>query len=321
MAFHWEDILDDFYLKRLSPFNTPAFEELRKEYKQQVGAQPSHLLSEAVTELRERGDVRIGHAIEGLVSEVHACASAMQSLHAQQVQPAAVPARLSPFVQRAASPLPPSPSDDATAMETEQETPLRTPRLPAGRPPADVLAFTFDSFNSMANVVRDYLEKSPCLRTIERLYGPKVRKRTAGPEQHWRSGEYQSKERQASLKKECSRRAAIHEQLELVADDPDALNSKVGELNRMMMDKFPSLSDVAAVQNKHMAWLATELSKKRTARGQTFAQRQLLAMTYADKRKRRRDEASPLGSPATPPGTGMEHLDALEELLANDDDA
>ena len=93
-----------------------------------------------------------------------------------------------------------------------------------------------------------------------------------GPGQHWRSKEHQTVERAGALKKECSRRVAIHEVLD-EAVQRDSLDAKVDELNRMMLDHF-QLSSTEQVMYKHMAWLAHELSKGRvSSQGLDFAQR------------------------------------------------
>jgi hypothetical protein len=135
----------------------------------------------------------------------------------------------------------------------------------------------------MDNVVRDYFEKSPCLRDIECEYGPSSRR----GQQHWRSIKFQPKERNAQLNKECSRRAALHSDLDQ-AQAAGRLAERVHEINEMMMSHF-NLADVTLVQNKHMVWVVKQLAQERVSRGRTFAQRSEQAARNAGARKRNRE--------------------------------
>ena len=115
----------------------------------------------------------------------------------------------------------------------------------------------------MTAVVHDYFYASPCLRDIELTYGPDARTARAGDGQHWRSKYYQAHDRYETLKKETSRRKSIHEELEAAfMDDPDSIPAKVQEFNKTMIEHF-NLRSADNISNRHVTWLAKQLSEAR----------------------------------------------------------
>ena len=302
VAAYWTELHPSLDIQRRPPFCDAAFADIRERYANSLAENHEDVYAQAMEQLRARGDVQIASALSGWFDFVKpfvltACAhqephrqpqedpidSLLETLSTSSDHPPVTPrqAQQGPSTPSASSALPTRPTNATSPTTAGPGSPITLD--PLGIPPPDVLRFTFSPFISMANVVHDYLEASPCLRDIEATYGPGVRKKQSGPGQHWRSKEYQSADRQKKLCKECSRRKSIHEVLD--AAWPDNVTSKVDELNTMMVNHF-GLASFESVMYDHMAWLARELSKARvTANGATFDKRSDQAAKHAAARQ------------------------------------
>ena len=236
VAFYWDELHPSLDFKLRSPFNSVLFETIRTQYVAAVGLERADIYQVAMTGLRERGDVNIAAALTGwfdyftpIISRATAPPEGEPPLPAagEDVYPDCHPTPRrdqqhehhdhrhhhhpnpnpdsNPDSNHDACPVTPV----AHRSSDEARTPATAVPMPASTTPIDenVTSFRFSSFTSLANVLEDYLYRSPSLKFIEQNYGPGVRKVTKGPGQHWRSKFYQTEHRRLSLNKECNRRA------------------------------------------------------------------------------------------------------------------
>jgi hypothetical protein len=310
VAAYWSDLHPALDIKRRLPFCHIEFQAIRQKYVSCLHADQEDVYALAMEELRSRGDVQIASALTSFFDYMapHVLTASTPQSPPLPLQPPPLPPQPPPLT-------PSSPATASTAPQVVFSFPALAPTTPAAPttplhtarqsdagpshstpwpdalsiPPPEVLRFLLSPFNSMANVVYDYCLASPCLRDADRLYGPDVRKAQTGPGQHWRSKEYQTPDRQASLKKECCRRKPIHDVLDSAyvggSLNHDILTEKVTELTKMMHDHF-NITQASEVMYKHMQWLRTELSKRRTSLdGRDFTARSSFAARVAAKRK------------------------------------
>lgn len=278
LAAYWDEIHPSLDIKFRQPFCNAEFRTIRLNYAHALNNTIQEDYGMAMESLRVRGDVQIAASLTSWFDHLQPWFTlrALPPLSDEEQFETTEPVGSQSTPQSPAKSTPVRTSPEHTPATARAAPSIGVPAVP----PPEVLRFSFSPFNSMANVVHDYLKRTPCLRDIERSYGPDVRRM-----QHWRSKEYQTVERQQALKKECSRRKSIHIVLDLAYDNDD-IDSKVNELNEMMIDNF-QLTSIEMVKYPQMTWLAKELSKSRIARGLTFQERSSNAAKVAAERKKR----------------------------------
>lgn len=183
-----------------------------------------------------------------------------------------------------------STSSVRTSTTESAPTPSRATATPPAseRPPKAVLDFDFSPFTNVEGVVHDYLYADPCLRDIERQYGPDVRKARKGAGSCWRSQEYQDAKRASHLKKAIHRRKPIFELLDAaVRVSAESADNVTRDLNNLICSHF-GLQDTGEFGNKHMEWLVNHLASQRRVGGKSFQERQEMALQAANSRKRYR---------------------------------